>query len=233
VYWVLDQTGRFRWRPYYRAVEIDYLCERRVRQFLHERYNAVHYPFGTDDLTRLIEQEADDLDLFADLSAGGPHGAEVEGVTTFIAGRRPRVRIARELSDRPERQARLRTTLAHELGHVLLHRQVVDYNTVSASACDDLPPPVAVPPCTTETVRGVRRVDWIEWQAGYASGALLMPRMALSTVLLPVLGQTARGRPRMGNTGRMVDAVQGHFLVSEAAAFVRLRQLGIVPAYRL
>lgn len=229
MYWVLDQTGRFCWRPYYRAAEIDYLCERRVRQFLHDRYGAVRYPLATDDLTRLIEQEADDLDLFADLSAGGPHGAEVEGVTTFVAGRRPRVRIARELSERPERQARLRTTLAHELGHVLLHRQVVNYNA-TASVRDDVPPPVAVPPCTTETVRGVRRVDWIEWQAGYASGALLMPRMAVCVVLRPVLRHTdlkRHGQTRI--TGRLIDAIQGHFLVSDAAALVRLRQLGLAP----
>jgi len=87
-----------------------------------------------------------------------------------------------------------------------------------------------MPPCTTATGWGVRRVDWIEWQASYASGALLMPRLAVCAVLHPVLHRTNWERHRQnGNTGRLIDAVQGHFLVSDAAALVRLRLLGLAP----
>jgi hypothetical protein len=119
--WVRDGTGRFRWRPFLETDEIDTLCEQRVERFLRERYAIVLYPLSTDDLTRLIEQDADDLDLFADLSPFSDENAAVEGVTTFILGRGPRIQIARQLSEDVRQEARLRTTLAHELGHLLLH----------------------------------------------------------------------------------------------------------------
>ena len=231
--WVRDQTGRFPWRPYYHAVEIDRICERRVRTFLRARHGRVAYPVTTDDLTLLIEQEADDLDLFADLSGMAAPGVEVQGLTTLRPGRRARVEIARELSERSARLARLRTTLAHELGHVLLHQDVIDRqaagdaeNGEAAEGGDG----VTMPPCTNVSVGGASRADWMEWQAGYASGALLMPRMAVATVVLPILRRHGRAPHRWeGNIGRLTDAVQGHFLVSDAAALVRLRQLGLVP----
>lgn len=119
--WVPDRTGRFRWRPHYRPAEIDAICERRVGRFLVDRHGAVSYPLSTADLTVLIEQDAGDLDLYANLATMDYDRDAVEGATTFYVDRPPRVEIARALSEEPRREARLRTTLAHELGHVLLH----------------------------------------------------------------------------------------------------------------
>lgn len=227
--WVPDHTGRFRWRPWYEAREIDALCERRIERFLHTRHSVISYPVSTDDLTVLIEQEASDLDLFADLAGQGDTDTGIEGITTFYRDRCPRVQIARDLSHEPHRQARLRTTLAHELGHVLLHdfaRQ--DDQGMEPGARLAPVPPVACTP----TVLNRGQVDWMEWQASYACGALLMPRSALQEVVTPLLARIGVPPPVSGlEAGRLGERVQGHFLVSEAAARVRLRQLGYLQKH--
>ncbi len=203
------------------------MCERRIRYFLWSHHGRVTYPVSTDDLTRLIEEDADDLDLYADLTglpwADGP----VHGVTTFFYEGRPRVQIARELSLDARRQARLRTTLAHEYGHVLLHNFAQDYPEWHLSSWDGhdaLDHPAL---CHPETVTRSPGTDWMEWQAAYASGALLMPRTAVRGALHLLIERAGGRLPLLGaSMGRAIDIVQGQFLVSEAAAYTRLRQLG-------
>jgi len=227
--WVRDRTGRFIWRPWYNKEEIDDICEEAMTRFLRTRHGRVTYPVSTDDLTRFIEQEADDLDLYADLTVYGGNGVDVEGMTTFVWGGRPRVQIARTLSVAKGREPRLRTTLAHELGHVLLH------NFTGERVMDDLPQvsgdvftePTTVRPNGPTT--GMAYVDWMEWQAGYACGALLMPATVLRVVVQPVLERHGTDLP-VGRAafGPLLDCVQGHFLVSATAAHMRLRRLGYV-----
>ena len=227
--WVRDGTGRFRWRPFLDASEIDVLCERRVRRFLFDRYGDVAYPLATDDLTRLIEQDTDDLDLFADLSAFRDENTVVEGVTTFIPGRRPRIQIAWQLAEDVRQEARLRTTLAHELGHVLLHDFVGDREDTPRPRQSDDPDITSSTQCMPWAIGTGGRVDWMEWQANYACGALLMPRTAVQQALVSSTERHDTPGPMAGGLGRTIDIMQGHFMVSDAAALVRLRQLGYVP----
>jgi len=228
--WVRDGTGRFRWRPFLEASEIDVLCEHRIQRFLLDRYGDEAYPITTDDLTRLIEQDADDLDLFANLSSFGNDNVVVEGVTTFIPGRRPRVQIGRQLSEDARQEARLRTTLAHELGHVLLHDFAGEREDAPRSRQADDPDTVSTTRCTPWAIGAGSRVDWMEWQANYASGALLMPHTAVWRAVRPFVQDEGNTAPhRRACLGPMVDYMQGHFLVSEAAAYVRLRQLRHLP----
>jgi|SRR5208337_3447851 len=94
--WIADRTGRFPERPHYEAREIDNECERVVVDLLTKVRGRVDYPIVTDDLEKLIESRADDLDMYADLSADGP---EVEGVTRFALGEKPSVEISSALSE--------------------------------------------------------------------------------------------------------------------------------------
>src|SRR2546426_3507414 len=96
VKYVRDTTGRFSMRPFYEEAELDQECERIITEFMQERCGGFTLPIPTDVLTKLIERDAEDLDLYADLST---EGAEVQGVTDFIPGHKPRVRIAYELSE--------------------------------------------------------------------------------------------------------------------------------------
>ena len=84
--WAADSTSLLQDRSVGRQ------CEGIIISFMERRSGGFRLPIPTDELTRLIEEEADDLDLDAQLPDG------VEGLTDFFADRRPKVRIAEELS---------------------------------------------------------------------------------------------------------------------------------------
>src|ERR1700693_5132476 len=91
---ISDTTRRFTQRPHYEPLELDIECESIVSAFLSDRHGAVDVPISTEDLTLLIERHTDDLDSAADLA---DLGDDVEGVTDFFCGKKPRVRVAAHL----------------------------------------------------------------------------------------------------------------------------------------
>lgn len=226
---VPDRTGRFPERPHYRPEELDKECERIITHFLRQLHGDAVFPVTTDDLTKLIERDADDLDLYADLSHLGP---DVEGVTEFLPGRKPTVRISAELSDDPRRENRLRTTLTHEYGHVHFHAYLWAMRPAGPDLLDRR---ASTEPshCKRETMLNAPQTDWMEWQAGYVCGALLMPRQALARVVAehqeqhglfgPVSADGAHGLALIAN---VIDVFQ----VSEDAARVRLAKLNYLGA---
>src|SRR5439155_21724165 len=113
---------RFRRRPHFETAELDTICEDTVRTFLQQRYGEVRFPILTDDLTVLLEQKTNSLDLYADLSG---EGDEVEGATYFRRGGKPDVAIAEHLSSDQWRENRYRTTLSHVPYPVVLHRHLL------------------------------------------------------------------------------------------------------------
>ena len=214
--WVRDLSGRFPKRPHYEAGELDRACEDLIRELQLTR--STGYPITTDDLSVLIEQRAADLDLYADLTK---EGADVEAVTDFVPGERPRVRINHTLSESPRRAHRLRTTLAHELGHVVFHDFIwwFDQGALDAATAAALSPR-----CHRRLLRSAGSPDWMEWQANYAAGALLMPLEALTLVLGSATAEAAWVRSSHGRD--RISRVQRTFDVSGPAASVRLFQLG-------
>lgn len=214
-------------RPYYEDGELDRLCEQVIYDFLMDMYGKVLLPIPTEDLTVLIERDAEDLDLFADLS--GEEG-KVQGVTHFFPGRKPRVMIARELSEQEHRENRLRTTLAHEYGHVKCHAPLYDAEA-PVSLFPELYEKKPSPKCPRDTIHGTGTTDWMEWQAGYTSGALLMPITYLGRIVrdaqmrLRIYGACYTGSAK----GRaLIELVSRSFAVSRDAAQVRLEKLGYV-----
>lgn len=227
--WVPDRTGRFTQRPHYLPAEIDDECERLVLSFLRKRYGKVEFPIKTDDLTVLIEEKAD-LDSCVDLS-GEP--GEVEGVTEFVPGKRPLVKISDTLSQ-AHMENRLRTTLTHEYGHVHFHQFMF--------ADGDLKPPSLFPnhekghvnKCHRDTILTASERDWMEWQAGYACGAILMPACALVEAV-----KRFREDKKLPYSDLAVDSeigqqliatVSSAFQTSRDAARVRLLRKGILAA---
>lgn len=172
--WVTDRTARFQKRPHYDPAELDVECEQIVGSFLTERHGRVVFPIATDDLTVLIERAVGDLDMHADLSG---EAGEVEGVTEFGPGQKPRIRIAALLSA-PHLENRLRTTLTHEFGHAHWHGFLFEQQP-SGQLMFPVSKYAQVNKCKREMIVGARESDWMEWQAGYACGALLMPTTAL------------------------------------------------------
>lgn len=220
-----DMTGRLPARPVFAKGEIEKLCTATVRQFLEDLYGRARFPLETEDLKKLIERDTSDFDEFADLSA---EGEDVEGFTDFFPDRPPVVRIDSKLAENPRRERRLRMTLAHEYGHVLLHAPL--WRKDAGPVMPDQPVPVnglAMPPESQVDQNAARQdVDWMEWQANYAAGALLMPYHAVADVLNEInhsADQTAEDHDRV-----LIAGVTEHFIVSWSAATVRLRQLGVL-----
>jgi hypothetical protein len=141
--------------------------------------------------------------LYADLSH---EGEEVHGITEFFPGRKPLVTIARELSTQP--------------WHAPLYDRYCRPGERHKCARSQLLPRRGQP-------------DWMEWQAGYVSGALLMPRSRVRLLVealrrelameLPLAVEASDGQILVGRVSELFD-------VSRDAAEFRLLQLGhLVP----
>lgn len=223
---VRDRTGRFQQRPHYDPEELDHECEAIITGFLRGLHGKARYPVETEDLKTLIERDASDLDVFADLSV---YGADVEGVTEFRPGHKPAVRIASQLTEASHRENRLRTTLAHEYGHVRFHSYLFDMEQPQ-----DLlrrQPNSHKIICKRDGIIDAAQVDWMEWQAGYVCGALLMPKSALRAVCREfseqhdLFGEVSL---QSAHGAELLVRVASGFRVSEDAARVRLTKLRLV-----
>lgn len=227
VTYVRDPTGRFPQRPFYKPEELDRECESIITKFMKELHGALRYPIETEDLKTLIERDVEDLDVYADLSA---YGAEVEGVTEFKPGRKPSVKIASHLTEDERRENRLRTTLTHEYGHVRFHSYLFDIQLEQGNLFQQRPDGNRII-CKRDSMIDAVKTDWMEWQAGYACGAFLMPKTAVTEACRSYVEkcrlagtvslQTAHG------TALLASITQA-FHVSMDAARVRLIKLGLV-----
>ena len=223
--WLKDPTGRFPERPYYDVKELDDLSEGFIVNFLREKYGGVTFPISTDDLTVLIENDTSDLDQYTDLAS---EGDDVEGVTLFFPNRKPVVKIAMELAVADNREHRLRTTLTHEFAHVKLHNRLWQFDQLRLLPQEDEEPG---PRCRRGGILSAARTDWMEWQAGYVSGSLLMPITSLKELVRAaftgwgvfgsVAAESAKGAELIRLTAARFDA-------SQDAARVRLTQLGLL-----
>lgn len=227
VRYVPDRTGRFTKRPYFRPEELDEECENIVLSFLQESYGKAEFPISTDDLTRLIERESEDLDQYADLSEYGP---DVEGATEFWPGRRPIVKISKVFANDSRRENRLRTTLSHEYGHVHFHASLWGANASAPELIFRNSEPTKQI-CKREAIYNAPQTDWMEWQAGYVCGALLMPATRVGG-LAKEYTETHRLTGAVGHASRhgqaLISATRTAFQVSADAARVRLLKLNLL-----
>ena len=221
--WARDNSGRFRERPHYHPQELEELCEDAMTRFLRDRHGTVAFPVSTADLTVLLEREVDDLDNGCILEEG------VDGLTDFFPRRKPQVKIASRLQASHYKN-RLRTTLTHEYGHVLLHGFLFALDDGLRRLFDGEPRETRNT-CHRDAIDG-RGNDWMEWQAGYACGALLMPRTVLARVVSAFRAAedlNYRDIAVGSEAGRaMVARIAVAFQVSREAARVRLEQRRIL-----
>ena len=221
--WTRDTSGRFRQRPHYLNDELEQICEDAVVTFLRDRHSKVAFPITTADLTVMIEQAVDDLDCGCELGEG------IDGLTDFFPRRRPRVKIASRLQE-PHLENRLRTTLTHEYGHVILHGFLFAVEEDIKKLFDGKAKDTRNT-CHRDHIHG-GSADWMEWQAGFACGALLMPQTELIRVVKAF--RQAEGIPyadigvNADGGKRLIQKVTDEFQVSQDAARVRLEQRGAI-----
>ena len=226
--WIKDTTGRFPERPYYPLEELDDLSESWIVGFLVARYGTAEFPVSTEDLTVMIESDTSDLDQFADLTSEEADGEELQGMTVFYPDKRPAVKISQQIASQNQREHRFRTTLTHEFGHVKLHGGLWQFQQLSLFPNPD---PEPGPRCKRAEMLNAPRTDWMEWQAGYVSGAILMPITSLKELVHEVL----REWDAVGSIGisssdamKLQELVAARFGVSIDATRVRLAQLGFL-----
>ena len=217
VKWVNDNTGRFRYRPWYSQTYLDRRAEKILFDFLNELYGHVTTPVPTGALTKLIERDARELNLYANLNRAEQG---LLGVTNFEPPKRPVVRIDRTLYEDAKGVNRFRFTLAHEYIHVCIHNPL--YNGAGQARREEQH-------CAIDETLGLKpRVDWMEWQANYAGAALLMPisRLVLTVAACLGKGGVAPLAIEAAKANDLTQRVSEAFSVSADAARVRLIQLG-------
>ncbi len=215
-----DPLGRPIKRLYLKTEELDERRERIIRDFMKSRSGGFRLPIPTDEIIRMIEAEADDLDMYADLPEG------LDGFTEFFVDRKPRVQISERLSD-PRYENRLRTTLGHEYGHVWFHAPLWR----ESGRVSDRRPAERSWRCERDTIVTASENDWMEWQAAYISGALLMPRTNVIVLTNQVAESYGGAAPVALDAPAARDLIQQfriRFRVSEQAAQVRLSRLGLL-----
>lgn len=225
--WVPDKAGRFPKRPHYEGAELDAECERLVENLLIRRKGAVKYPLATDDLLFGLEQQAT-VDQYADLPSDA--AGEVWGVTRFRKDVQPEVRINQRLSESARFENPFRTTISHEFSHVQFHGFLFAMLDQSPRLFDE--DGRCSQTCNRQQMESLAPYDWIEWQAAYCSGAMLMPINALRKVVIGFLREhsspvaTLSASSRIGQ--ELIELVGAQFQVSPIAAKVRLAKVGFV-----
>ena len=162
-----DPLGRPIRRLYLRTDVLDKRCEGIIREFMDRRSGGYRLPIPTDELIRLLEERAGEVDTYASLPEG------IHGQTTLFYHRKPIVKIAESIY-KTRSDHRVRTTACHEFGHVWLHGPL--WREAGAKRAAGAGP---VWNCYRENIISAPESDWTEWQAGWVSGAILMPASAL------------------------------------------------------
>jgi hypothetical protein len=214
-------AGPFAERPYYRLDEIERICA-------EELQNGGLYPADPEAIRidRFIEKRFSVVPSYQDLGDG------VLGYTKFGKNGVEEIVIAEGLDAEGSVSAerRIRSTLAHEGGHGLLHAHLF-LDSSQVSLFTESKPSVPTILCrdqTDGTQSKQYRGQWWEYQANRCIGSLLMPRPLALGVVQEF--STVRGRLNLlvleeTNRRRAVDRLSQVFQVNPVVAEIRLSEL--------
>ncbi len=216
--------GPFPFRPFYEPHEIESICTLELRAA-----GCLPGEPGPVRIDRFIEKRFGVVPEYEELPAS------VLGFSMFGEKGVEAIVVAKFLDEDGDdvSQRRIRTTLAHECGHVLLHGGLFSLAdrapTLFGDAADERPKVMC------RDLPGVdadprRRYDgrWWEFQANAAIGALLLPCTLVETALEPLLVRRGRLGARALDTGRVEEATRilsDIFDVNPAVARIRLGEL--------
>ena len=218
--WLSDPTRRFIERPLFTESEMQSRVDFAISQFVG---SVGALPVSTNVLDLLADAITDHYDPESDIASS--LGNQVEGVTIFRPGKKPRIKISSTLLEEKYHRRR-RMTIAHEIGHVLLHADLyVEERSLDLFSDSSSRGTVY---CKAATM--LPGVDWMEWQASFAAGCLLMPSSALRNCMEYHRGGRFHTALYLGDkdTHEAIEHVKNSFDVSRDAARVRLMQLGFI-----
>jgi hypothetical protein len=219
------KSGPFNERPYYTDADIESTCTDELRRFdlLPNKPSPIRIERFIEKRF-LVSPEYDDL----------PDG--VLGLTRFGLKGVQGIVIARALDEEGTvtSDRRVRTTLAHETGHGLLHAHLFIMGKSTNSLFGDFSDP-SLPkvlcwdvPVNAAATRSGYDGRWWEYQANRTIGPLLMPRalvqMALEPMLKPVgtFGEQSLPFPRREDAIKMLANT---FEVNRIVAKIRLDEI--------
>ncbi len=207
--------------PYFPAGEIQSICLRALKdaKLLPDRPGPIR-------IDRLIERAFGLVPDYEDLPGG------VLGLSQFVDGRVVRIVVSRALDRTGTRVSdrQVRTTLAHEAGHVLLHSDLFRADSESAPLLGDWSETRA-PRVLCRDIgparQGVPPPVWYEYQANQAIAGLLLPRPLVETVVSQFVDNTTSGFPRItpANARQAARALSNVFDVNPVVAEIHLERL--------
>ncbi|MHB1011685.1 MAG: ImmA/IrrE family metallo-endopeptidase [Desulfobacteria bacterium] len=218
-------TGPFTERPFFTDIEIENICTDELHAL--DLFPPVPSPIRID---RFIEKRFRVTPEYRDLVD------DVLGITQFGPKGVHAVIIARSLDEEGTKtsERRIRTTLAHEAGHGLLHAHLFvpnlnerplfgDYSDPQAPMilCRDIP----------DNRKGYRpgyNGRWWEYQANLAIGGFLLPRSLTGVALDHVLETGGSFGTKVLASTRREEATRilaDTFEVNPVVARIRLQQL--------
>lgn len=216
-----SKSGPFGERPYFRLRQIEEICTDALKEV--GLYPSSPEPIRID---RFIEKKFKAKVKYEDLSDG------VLGFTKFGVGGVEAVVVAITLDggDRVT-ERRLRSTLAHEGGHGLLHAQLFQLGEKPACLFDDEDrTPRILCRDVVDAPRSMPSYDgrWWEFQANKAIGGLLLPRSLAEAALeklcveAGLLGQRVLPPEKREAATRELSSI---FDVNPAVAQLRLEDI--------
>lgn len=217
--WIKDSTRRFKLRPLFKESEIEEEARSSLKKLCSRLAIEVSYPLSDDALVLLIESLTDEFDQYADMTE---IDGEVDGFTEFSPHKLPNVYVNADLTMNGNRN-RKRMTVAHEAGHVVLHRGLYSQDQRQLDLIN-IEENIPIYCRQNEILNGV---DWREWQASFFAGSLLMPKQLLSDLI----DASYRSHPPIDGSAEAIalrNLVASHFDVSRDAARVRLVQARMV-----
>lgn len=175
------------------------------------------------------------IDRFIEKRFGKPHTYEnlptgILGLTRFGAKGVQEVVLASSLEDDCTKpgERRLRTTLAHEAGHGLLHAHLFALrqdNPLFGDWTDRRAPQIL---CRGEVTRSVPGAEPWEYQANMVMGAILMPKRLVRIALEPFMSSTGGlGLRRLGEVERRaaIQNLAELFDVNPVVVRIRLEKM--------
>lgn len=214
-------AGPFQERPYFKDAEIERMCVDALRavNLLPTSPEAIR-------VDRFIEKKFGVAPKYEDLPGG------LLGLTIFTDGKVADVIVARALDTDATTMAerRIRSTLAHEAGHGLMHAHLFAVETSGTPLFGDFSEPTKPRVlCREDGSSSPRQYtgEWWEFQANKAIGALLLPRQLVDQAVEKFLTETAMGLKVFDHSRSETAAreLADIFDVNPAVARIRLDQL--------
>jgi hypothetical protein len=148
--------------------------------------------------------------------------ANIHGATKFFRDGKIEIRISQELTEKAnEHQGslhRYRTTVAHEVGHALLHRHLYISETLELFGNKQFEGAF----CKKVELHRGRNYDWKEWQANQIMARILMPKRDLVRIVSEAKSKGPCKSPQL------ISLVSEAFMVSGEASKYRLEDLKII-----